>query len=314
MAFALGRTRATPNGLNRWAVVTCAVEGSKVVKVSADPTRSAVRPGYWAALLTAFFCILFTIAAVLTETHLLRAPWDVVLTITPSLLLAPSFLALLVCVNALTPDERKIWSQLGVAFACVYVPLCVAAYIVELLVVEPRVMRGNTTETALLTIARGDSVFNAIDGIGYIFMCLSSSPISSIGHSSGWQRSGRSRLPARQFFSPFTFAELADCGHSATNRVISDDTVSPKMRMISPHFAIVPKNRESRVKPSSATCRSVASYSIRLTKSAAKDDSRLGCAAENKAEIDSGDIVGTRSTFVSSDEHAVNRPTQRSWH
>ena len=173
MAFALGRTRATPNGLNRWAVVTCAVEGSKVVQVYADPTRSAVRPGYWAALLTAFFCILFTIAAVLTETHLLRAPWDVVLTITPSLLLAPSFLALLVCVNALTPDERKIWSQLGVAFACVYVPLCVAAYIVELLVVEPRVMRGNTTETALLTIARGDSVFNAIDGIGYIFMCLS---------------------------------------------------------------------------------------------------------------------------------------------
>ena len=30
-----------------------------------------------------------------------------------------------------------------------------------------------TTETALLTIARGDSVFNAIDGIGYVFMCFS---------------------------------------------------------------------------------------------------------------------------------------------
>ena len=136
-------------------------------------TRSAAQLGYWAALLTACFCTLFTIAAVLTEAHVLVTPWDVVLSIVPSLLLAPSFLAMLVCVNALTPSERKIWSQLGMAFACVYVPLCVAAYSVELLVVEPRVMRGNTTETALLTLVRGDSVFNAIDGIGYMFMCLS---------------------------------------------------------------------------------------------------------------------------------------------
>lgn len=141
---------------------------------SSVASESAVnRVGYWSAVLTAFFCVLFTIAAVLTEAHLLLAPWDVVLTIAPSLLLAPSFLTMLVCVNALTPSERKIWSQLGVAFAGVYVPLCAAAYVVELFVIEPRVMRGDTTQTALLTLVRGDSVFNAIDGIGYIFMCLS---------------------------------------------------------------------------------------------------------------------------------------------
>ncbi len=79
---------------------------------------------------------------------------------------------MLVCLNAAVPDERKIWSQLGVAFGCVYVPLCVAAYIVELLVVEPRVLRGAGAETALLTLVRGDTVFNAIDGIGYVFMCV----------------------------------------------------------------------------------------------------------------------------------------------
>jgi hypothetical protein len=59
-----------------------------------------------------------------------------------------------------------------VAFAVVYVPLCSAAYIVELFVVEPRVLRGMAGETTLLTIVRGDSVFNAIDGLGYIFMSL----------------------------------------------------------------------------------------------------------------------------------------------
>ncbi len=139
---------------------------------TATSTRVAARLGYWSAILTALFCVLFTVAAVLTEARLLSTPWDVILPIVPSLLLAPSFLAMLVCVNAIISSERRIWSQLGVVFSCVYVPLCVAAYIVELFVVEPRVLRGATSETALLTLVRGDSVFNAIDGVGYVFMCL----------------------------------------------------------------------------------------------------------------------------------------------
>ena len=142
--------------------------------MTATATTSPVvaRLGYWSAILTAVFCVLFTVAAVLTEARLLPVPWDVILPIAPSLLLAPSFLVMLVCVNAVVSSERKIWSQLGVAFGCVYVPLCVAAYVVELFVVEPRVLRGATSETVLLTLVRGDSVFNAIDGVGYMFMCL----------------------------------------------------------------------------------------------------------------------------------------------
>ena len=139
---------------------------------TATTLRVAARLGYWSAILTAVFCALFTVAAVLTEARLLSAPWDVILPIAPSLLLAPSFLVMLVCVNAVAASERQIWSQLGVALGCVYVPLCVAAYVVELFVVEPRVLRGATSETVLLTLVRGDSVFNAIDGAGYVFMCL----------------------------------------------------------------------------------------------------------------------------------------------
>lgn len=133
---------------------------------------AVARVGFWSAVLTALFCILFTIAAVLTEAQILSSPWNVLLPLAPSLFLAPSFLAMMVSVNALVPTARRIWSQLGVAFACVYVPLCAAAYIVEIFVVEPRVLRGETADVALLTLVRGDSVFNAIDGIGYVFMCL----------------------------------------------------------------------------------------------------------------------------------------------
>ncbi len=134
--------------------------------------RAESQIGVMAALLTALFCMVFTIAAALTEAHLLLAPWDVLLPIIPSLLLAPAFLVMMVCVNAAVPEERRIWSQLGVALACVYVPSCAAAYVVELFVVEPRVLRGSGSDVALLTLVRGDSVLNAIDGIGYVFMCL----------------------------------------------------------------------------------------------------------------------------------------------
>jgi hypothetical protein len=77
-----------------------------------------------------------------------------------------------VCVNEAVPSEKKVWSGLGVAFAVVYVPLVSIAYIVELFVVEPRVMSGAGAEVALLTLTRGDSVLNAVDGLGYVFQCL----------------------------------------------------------------------------------------------------------------------------------------------
>lgn len=70
----------------------------------------------------------------------------------------------------------------------VYVPLCSASYIVELFVVEPRVLRGVASETALLTIARGDSVFNAVDGLGYLFMCLAALVTAPAFARSGLQR------------------------------------------------------------------------------------------------------------------------------
>jgi hypothetical protein len=137
-----------------------------------EASRDAIRIGFWSAALTAASCAAFTIAALFTERGVLRVPWDAVLSLTPSLLLAASFLTMMVCINATTPADRRIWSQLGVAFAVVYVPLCSASYIVELFVVVPRVLRGAGQDTVLLTIARGDSVFNAIDGLGYIFMCV----------------------------------------------------------------------------------------------------------------------------------------------
>lgn len=145
--------------------------------------------GFWSAVIAAGAAIAFDIA-VLVERRL-TAPWDVVAPLAPSLLLAPAFLALLVCVHSAVRDEQKIWTQLAVAFACVYVPLVSTAYVVEMLVVEPLVLRGQADRVALLTLTHQGTVLNAVDGLGYLFMALatlSAAPAFEGGGIEGWIR------------------------------------------------------------------------------------------------------------------------------
>jgi hypothetical protein len=52
------------------------------------------RPGFWSAVLTAVFSILFVVGFILNAMGLLPPPWEVVIPVGASLLLAPSFIAL----------------------------------------------------------------------------------------------------------------------------------------------------------------------------------------------------------------------------
>jgi hypothetical protein len=126
--------------------------------------------GFWSAVIVAGAAITFDVAVV-SSRHL-TPPWDVVGALVPSLVLAPAFLALIVSVHSSLPEEMRVWTRLAAAFAAVYVPLTTSAYVVELAVVEPLVMRGDADRVALLTLTRMDSVFNAVDGLGYAFMSL----------------------------------------------------------------------------------------------------------------------------------------------
>jgi hypothetical protein len=58
----------------------------------------------------------------------------------------------MICLLGTLPPDRRIWGQLAVGFALVYVPLVSMSYMVEMLVVEPRVMRGESASVALLTL------------------------------------------------------------------------------------------------------------------------------------------------------------------
>jgi hypothetical protein len=51
-------------------------------------------------------------------------------------------------VHRLTPEARKIWSQIGLAFATAYVVLISLVYFVQLTLVAPRMARGEVGESS----------------------------------------------------------------------------------------------------------------------------------------------------------------------
>jgi hypothetical protein len=137
--------------------------------MEAKPRPPFARPGFWSAVLTALFTMLFLIGYIVVAMGLLPPPWDIVLAIGASLLLAPSFVVLMVSVHYAAPAEKKIWSHIGIAFAILYAALVSIVYVTWLFVVEPHVLRGQANQVALLIFAPG-SFLQMVDGLGYTFM------------------------------------------------------------------------------------------------------------------------------------------------
>ncbi len=137
--------------------------------MGAKPRPAFARLGFWSAVLTAVFTILFLGGYIVVTMGLLPPPWDIVLAIGASLLLAPSFVVMMVSVHYAAPAEKQIWSHLGIAFALLYAALVSIVYVTWLFVVEPHVLRGQADQVTLLIFARG-SFLQMVDGLGYTFM------------------------------------------------------------------------------------------------------------------------------------------------
>ena len=130
--------------------------------------------GFWSAILAALFGISYIIAELVHQLGLLGlhdGPRSLILRMAPSLLLAPTFVILMVSIHYYASEENKIWSHIGMSFAIVYMVLVSIVYFVELVVVVPHLQRGEADKVALLIFEWGSFMF-AVDIIGYSFMNL----------------------------------------------------------------------------------------------------------------------------------------------
>lgn len=143
-------------------------------------TRAA---GFWSALLALLFGGIYILAQLAEWSGMLGShggpeststPRGIVLLLTPSLLLGPSFVLLMASVHIAAPPDRKVWSLAAVCFAGIYAALTGLVYFVQLTLVGPRMARGAMEGIEVFRFVPFDSFLYAVDILGYSFMSLAS--------------------------------------------------------------------------------------------------------------------------------------------
>jgi len=98
----------------------------------------------------------------------------------PCLLLALTFPVLMSGIHFQAPDDKKIWSWLGLVFAIMYGAVLSATYWVLLTVVRQSLLSGYTEGLAWFVIGSPHSITNTLEGIGYGFMGLAMLLVSRV--------------------------------------------------------------------------------------------------------------------------------------
>jgi hypothetical protein len=180
-----------------------------------SPSTKAV--GFWSAVCATVFSIGYDVGQIAEWMGLLGSgggpdnastALGLVVLLTPSLLLAPSFLMLTVAINALASAERKVWSQTAVAFATVYTVLVGMNYFVQLTWVMPRLAAGRTQGIEAFLFTPFDSFLYSVDILGYSFMSAATLLASRVFTGGGLERIVRVFLLANGLLLPFIALQM----------------------------------------------------------------------------------------------------------
>jgi hypothetical protein len=175
-------------------------------RVAARVPAPVRQVGFWSAVLSTVCSLGYGLAVVLVL--LQPAPVDAppgwagidsylsvfrpiqMLPLVPSLLLAPCFVTLMVSIHQYAAPERRLWSDLGLAFTLLYAGLALTNYLVQLTAVRRSLLNGEIDGLAPLVIGNPHSAFWALAS-AYVFMSLGmlfAAPVFTGGQLEHWIR------------------------------------------------------------------------------------------------------------------------------
>jgi len=160
---------------------------TRAVSETADSARKgAYRLGFWSAVLTAVLAATAFAVGIATPARsgpfcagsCITYPYTNVasfipgdyLWLYPGFLLALVFVALMACIHSYASIYRKVFSRIGLSFALVYTAVITTDYFIQLTVVVPSLLIGETTGLSLFTQYNPHGIFIALEGIGYLMM------------------------------------------------------------------------------------------------------------------------------------------------
>lgn len=168
--------------------------------------------GYWSGFCATFFSIMYIVGQLAEWFDLLGSGGGpenastaigLIILLTPSLLLAPSFALLMLCVHYQAPENKKVWSHAAIMFATVYVVMVSINYYVQLTLVVPHMIRGELDTIRPFLFTPFDSFIYSVDILGYSFMCLSTLFGAFVFSGSGLSRIIRYFMIANGVLIPF---------------------------------------------------------------------------------------------------------------
>jgi hypothetical protein len=185
--------------------------------MSTQLSASTRAVGFWSAVLATLFSITYDVAQIAEWLGLLGSQGGpessstslgLFVLLTPSLLLGPSFLLLMVSIHDLSPPSRRVWSRAAIAFAIVYTVLISINYYVQLAWVAPRLSRGQMHGIEPFLFVPFDSFLYSVDILGYSFMSLAALFAARVFTGRGLDRVVRSFLTANGLLLPFLVFQM----------------------------------------------------------------------------------------------------------
>lgn len=140
----------------------------------------AIALGFWSALLTAIFTILFVISTFV----FLPPAWEGIqsysksfnswqlISVVPCMIFALTNVMLMVSLHYYIPEHQRIYSLLGIAFTVIYATIIWINAYLQLFVVRLNMLQGQLESLAILAMPNTHSVFYALEAIGYGFLSI----------------------------------------------------------------------------------------------------------------------------------------------
>jgi hypothetical protein len=150
------------------------------------------RLGYWSAIIIVLLVVLIDVGMILSavlypitaissiEAYASSFNSMQVLPFIPSLLLAPMFVLMMLCIDYNSPEEKKIFSQLGFSFSLICAAVLSIHYYVQLTVVQQGILNNELSGLWQFVAPNPHSFFWAFAALGYGFMglaLLSTAPV-----------------------------------------------------------------------------------------------------------------------------------------
>lgn len=182
-----------------------------------DISPSTKALGFWSAVLATVFSITYDLGQIAEWLGWLGSqggpessstPLGFVVLLTPSLFLGSSFLVLVVCIRELATPDRRIWSQIAVAFTTAYAVLISLNYYVLLTFVAPRLAAGRIEGVEPFLFTPFNSFLYSVDILGYSFMSVATLFAARVFTGGGLERIARLFLTANGLLLPFLALQI----------------------------------------------------------------------------------------------------------